>query len=84
MVRKPQQNFPVRLDALTHARLKLASQKSQPRSEMNAIAIHAITIYLKQHFPEVLTEIVTVPEQSAPASEPASLQKAAPRARKKK
>lgn len=84
MVRKPQQNFPVRLDALTHARLKLASQKSQPRSEMNAIAIHAITIYLKQHFPEVLTEIVTVPEQSAPASEPASSQKAAPRARKKK
>ena len=76
MVRKPQQNFPVRLDALTHARLKLASQKSQPHSEMNALAIHAITIYLKEHYPEVLTEIVSAPELSAPSSEPVSSPKA--------
>ncbi len=66
MVRQPQPNYPVRLDALTHARLKKASEQSKPQSSMNAIAIHAITIYLEQHFPEVISSVTGVPAPSTP------------------
>jgi hypothetical protein len=78
MVRQPQPNYPVRLDALTHARLKLASEQSKPQSTMNAIAIHAITIYLEQHFPEIISSVT-----AALGSEtPAETEGAKPKARK--
>lgn len=82
MVRNKQRSIVVRLDAVTHARLK-AVAKIEDR-DMAVVVERVLTDYFRANYPQVLTEIVSVPEQSDPASEPASSQKAAPRARKKK
>lgn len=82
MVRNKQRSIVVRLDAVTHARLKSVA-KIEDR-DMAVVVERVLTDYFRANYPQVLTEIVSVPEQSAPASEPASSQKAAPRARKKK
>lgn len=75
---------PVKIDSVHYARLAKISDESDPHVTLSSLVNSAIKLYLKTNHPELLTEIVSVPEQSAPASEPASFQKAAPRARKKK
>lgn len=74
MVRNKQRSIVVRLDALTHARLKAVA--SIEDRDMAVVVDRVLNDYFKTNYPRVLTEIVSAPEPSAPSSEPVSLPKA--------
>ncbi len=70
MVRNKQRSIVVRVDALTHARLKAVATIED--RDMAVVVDRVLNDYFKTNYPSVVTEIVSVPEPDAPSSGPAS------------
>lgn len=82
MVRNKQRNCVVRLDDLTHLRLKAAAEAED--RDMSAVVERVLLAYFRAEHPEVISAITHVPEPTAPdvAPSPAGAPKEAKPPRK--
>lgn len=68
MGRAKQKSIFVRLEPLTHLRLKAAADAE--RRDMKEVVDHALLVYIRAEHPNVISAITHVPETHAPAVEP--------------
>ena len=78
MVRNKQRSCVVRLDDLTHLRLKAVAEIEL--RDMTAVVELALNNYIRANHPQVISSITSVPEPAAPSGGPTKA--AAPKAPK--
>ena len=78
MVRNKQRNCVVRLDELTHLRLKAAAEAED--RDMSAVVERVLLAYFRAEHPEVISSVTHVPEPTGPSVAPS--QPVAPKAPK--
>ncbi len=71
MGRAKQKSIFVRLEPLTHLRLKAAADAE--RRDMKEVVDHALTVYIRAEHPNVISSITHVPEPSGLVVEPSQL-----------